>query len=275
MQLELEMSKRLTALNRRIVRDFTGKLANDEILQAVDFLPGVESLLLDQYNETGEFFSTRIRDDLPDEVGITAEETATIAAAIALYYLLRSGDQAKIITGTNQRQINKAVAFGVDQAVESAADGVQMTTRERALVSGAALDRAFSGRVGTITNTETNNAAEVAKQTETEVLAGATPSITSGSPRPVGVEKSWFTAGDELVRTGDFDHVAADDQAVDVSDAYVVSGEQLRWPGDMALGASIGNVANCRCGSVENRDQIISARFDTRAQIVEQVATIQ
>lgn len=61
--------------------------------------------------------------------------------------------------------------------------------------------------------------------------------------------KVWVTTLDERTRRGErgYDHASAHLQAVRASDAFIVSGEMLAHPGDTSLGASAGNVVNCRC----------------------------
>lgn len=45
-------------------------------------------------------------------------------------------------------------------------------------------------------------------------------------------------------------HAMADGQIVAVNEPFTVGGEKLMFPGDDSLGASAGNVYNCRCGCV-------------------------
>jgi len=64
----------------------------------------------------------------------------------------------------------------------------------------------------------------------------------------VRLRKEWIAAGDERTRTppeDEFDHVSADGQIVDMDQPFIVSGEQLKHPGDPA--GSAGNIINCRC----------------------------
>ena len=268
--LERDLLNKISPLNRQIVRDFVKKIDDSEVLQAVEYQEDFEQLLNDHYELVGEHFSTRIREDLPEEIEITDNEAEIIAAALGFYFLTRAADQARLITETNQKNIINAVEFGIEEGQREG-----LSTRERAVVSGAALSRSLKGREQTIANTETQNAAETSKQTEAEVLTGRTPGVSGGVPAPSPVKKTWVTAGDEKVRTAPFDHVSADGQEVSLSEPYIVSGQSLRYPGDTELGASPGNVINCRCGSIEDRDMIMSARFDTREQILQQAATLR
>ena len=65
------------------------------------------------------------------------------------------------------------------------------------------------------------------------------------------LEKEWIDAGDARVRPAGkptpFDHVSANGQRVPMDDPFTVSGEKLMFPLDTSLGASAGNVIQCRC----------------------------
>jgi hypothetical protein len=66
------------------------------------------------------------------------------------------------------------------------------------------------------------------------------------------VMQRWFNQQDDRVRhppRSAFDHWSCHGQTVPVTEAFTVSGEKLRFPGDVGMGASIGNVINCRCFS--------------------------
>lgn len=71
------------------------------------------------------------------------------------------------------------------------------------------------------------------------------------------VTKVWHNMGDERVRgnpagiyrSGKFDHWSAEGQEVSVREPFTVSGEHLMHPGDGSMGASLGNLVNCRCGT--------------------------
>lgn len=63
--------------------------------------------------------------------------------------------------------------------------------------------------------------------------------------------KRWLTSRDARVRrptrTSHYDHASADGQTVPIAQPFVVSGEELMYPGDSSRGASISNTVNCRC----------------------------
>lgn len=67
-------------------------------------------------------------------------------------------------------------------------------------------------------------------------------------------KKRWLTSRDARVRrptpSSPYDHRAAEGQTVKVDQPFIVSGEQLMFPGDSSRGASIGSLINCRCTAI-------------------------
>lgn len=60
----------------------------------------------------------------------------------------------------------------------------------------------------------------------------------------IKVRKRWVATKDMRTR---YNHAAADGQTVDYDKPYIVGGEKLMFPGDGSMGASAGNLYNCRC----------------------------
>ena len=87
-------------------------------------------------------------------------------------------------------------------------------------------------RANTIARTETTNA-----MNKSQVLA----LHSSGKEW----EKSWDAVRDE--RTRDAHFIMEPTVWIDLNDNFNVGGELLGYPGDITLGASAGNVINCRC----------------------------
>lgn len=130
----------------------------------------------------------------------------------------------------------------------------------------------LSGRIGAIANAETNGVAEEArfiaatialadlnaravsgKAADSDTIDTGTDGPSSGTALSTGwatLYKVWSTMLDAKVRPA---HAAAEGQGLDGSVSaerpFVVGGEQLLFPGDTSLGASLGNVINCRCSS--------------------------
>jgi hypothetical protein len=91
-------------------------------------------------------------------------------------------------------------------------------------------------RAMTAARTEVNAAANYGSQAAAQ---------STGLP----MVKRWLSFVDDRTRAGEggCDHISADGQERELSQPYDVSGEQLMFPGDTSLGASAGNIVNCRC----------------------------
>ena len=161
-------------------------------------------------------------------------------------------ESANIITRTTQKEIDKAVSKSVSQLTEEL--GREPTNKEVAKASRANFLRRSSGRSNMIAATEVQKAAESTKQIERDNFLGARNNSTATQLElePIEPKEVWVTQADSLVRAGDgtvFNHLAADGQAK-IGGVFTVSGQVLGFPGDTSLGASAGNVINCRCSSV-------------------------
>jgi hypothetical protein len=73
-------------------------------------------------------------------------------------------------------------------------------------------------------------------------------------------EKEWISTRDKLTRSGRFNHRTPDGQKQPNDQPFIVSGERLLYPGDVSLGASGGNVINCRCTSAASVESILKPR---------------
>lgn len=111
-------------------------------------------------------------------------------------------------------------------------------------------------RPATIACTETQWVAETVKFLEFGYMVGDFGTATKARKEKF---KRWDTQGDDRVRPG---HVFADSQVQDTGDPFEVAGELLRYPGDTELGASVGNIINCRCSA------FYSAQLDTLVSVL-------
>lgn len=153
-------------------------------------------------------------------------------------------EDATFINLTTRVNMVESIQAALNQAAE---DFKILSNRELSADATAILKRKLKTRIDRIINTETQKAAEAAKFMEAEVLSGVTPRILGGGGNePTGTTKRWTTVGDKFVRNL---HREANGQVRKLNEPYLVGGEYLMHPGDTSLGASIGNVANCRCVS--------------------------
>jgi len=133
------------------------------------------------------------------------------------------------------------------QAVNAASIGAEQV--QVASVSGSMFRMKLNGRLSGIVRLNTNEPAEVTKLTKIQLLRGDQPSIAGGGSSKG--KKAWANQGDSRVRStpeDKFNHLFAE-QTVTLDKPFIVSGEQLRFPGDSSLGASIGNIIECRCSA--------------------------
>lgn len=289
-KLEKDFIRKLTRLNNQIIKKAVLDFSRDGVvLNAREFESQLSDLLTNQNNRASKMFDSQIREFLPKDVESTEEENDLIKAALIVFFAARVIDQSQIITLTNQRDISRSIVSADRQLQELAEPGEIPSNREVARTAGTLLRRKLKGRTRTIAVTEVQVAAETSKATELAILtrkpkALPRPSLAIPRPQvqvpqqPLGlpppkIRKEWVTAGDEIVRRppeSKFNHVRADGQKVDIDEPFNVSGEQLKIPGDTSLGASLGNVINCRCNSVRNKKDVLNARkaiFDAETRL--------
>jgi len=236
LRLERALLGRLSKYHQSIVKEFMREYgARATVPDLEPRNAQLSAILNDHYTAAAETFTPVIEKALPDDVPATSQEKAALAAALAVFFTARAEEQASIINGTTQEEMGNAAA---------AAIATEPSLLEASALAGAVLTRNLMGRATSIAATETQAAAEASKLTATDVLLGRAPSIQGGTAAPAESVKDWWTVGDSHVRS---EHLAADGQSVPVSAPFVVGGEQLMYPGDTSLGASLDNVINCRC----------------------------
>lgn len=258
LQLEAKFRPDIDAYNKTLVLQFTRQFGiRGTAPNFSDADAALSEILNRHYMETGAVFSDNLSLGMPADISVTDDEASEIAGALALFYATRAPDQARIINSTTQNDAEEAMLAAREAQTDAAMEARPISNLETAAIAGATLNRALKGRTESIVITETQIAAEMAKGTEAEVLSGLMPSVTGGSARQVPVEKEWVSVGDSRVRDA---HLSADGQTQTLNEPFIVDGEQLRWPGDSTLGASVGNVINCRCSSGFNQSDIIAVR---------------
>lgn len=275
LRLERKLIEDIRAFNKQMVRLTIKEYAlGAGAFNATTMEQELVQILAEHYNRVGEPFSRQLTDVMPSDIAVTATEREVIAVALASFSSTRAPEQARIITATNQRNIFDSIDQAITLGTEEAAEGRPPSRRDTAVLTGVSLSRKLNGRVTGIASLETQAVAEAAKATEAQVLTFQPPSVTGGTLREVPVSKEWVTMGDEVVRRTPFSHVEADSQEKSLNKPFVVSGQLLRWPGDTSLGASIGNVANCRCSSVVDAESVFTVRRE-RDGLIDRTVTEQ
>ena len=192
----------------------------------------IGNILKSEAATTIEVFTDHIREALKDTIGphvVKTERDSLVERLFQEWMRTRGMETAEDdIASSTRRQIARMVAQG-----REAGEG----TSEIARRINSRINHMSRLRSETIARTESHAAANYA-QTEAIKDAG------------VKARKEWISARDDRTRDGldsEFDHVAANGQAVELDEPFQINGESLMFPGDPA--GSAGNVINCRCAT--------------------------
>jgi hypothetical protein len=152
--------------------------------------------------------------------------------AISRYVRVRR----QIFISEVRRSIKREVIAELQDAFDEGEDLQAVIRQWREELRGAEADRAR--RIGV---TEVTVASAVA------ILAAA---ALFGGETDTAMVKRWISQLDERVRrppNSRFNHLSPHGQTVPMGRPFIISDEELMFPGDISLGASLGNVINCRC----------------------------
>lgn len=262
--LERVLLSSLRGLFRRIAKEIR------QALRAGNPPPDVFSLTFDNvelrlnqhYKRVVKQFGTRLSDAMPIDLRPGPVEALFIEVEILGILAERATRQADFMAHTAKNTSISAHRKGRLSVMDNDALGdidlpqiVATLFINRQLVHAAAAAQ-----------TETQMASESAKGIEAMRLAG----VGTAAIKRLGVSldvlafKVWRSQGDSRVRpadgTGPFDHLEADGQRIRFDEPFEVSGELLMWPGDISLGASIGNIIRCRCSAIYDEETFIVLR---------------
>lgn len=243
--LEKRFQREVRSIFSAIAMDFMTSVALNGIPpQARRYLPAWSAALDNHYRRTQKLFTGAIgkqsnKQQLDDDS--SEEELLLLLAALLAWRDKATTTHAMQLVSTTER--NMLDALQTAQA-QFALDNKIPTDRELAVAAAAILRRKFNGRVGPITISETQAAAESTKFIEAEVASGLKPRVLGGGLVATTTTKTWRTVGDRKVRRL---HQAANGQLRPITEPFIVGNEFLMFPGDESMGASTANVANCRC----------------------------
>jgi len=268
--LERRFKPEVRSYFNNIVNNFLAVyVATGQTITPESFTSDTQSLLKKQYLRTSKAFSNEMRLSQEKAYGqwlVKQEEDdnqfATLIDAALLTFINQVTPQrAELIVNTNIEDINTSVREATNQLVR---DNRAISDESVGLLAATILRRKFQGRNTTITMTETQFMAESTKQIESGIISSGgriniNDIVTSIGFGAVLGTKSWASILDGDTRTGQFNHVQADGQRVGMSEAFVVSGQRLMFPGHSGLGASIGNTVNCRCSALYQIDGVTIA----------------
>lgn len=238
LKLERKLTKKIRRFLKKINRDFLRVyLATEALIRAEEYQEELTTILDDHYRKTAEVFAPItvkvVNDALIDAGHDPVPKNDPILIAALLAFISENVQfSSRVITNTTNNDMERALRLENE-------DGKKAKKR---------LDNRAVWRSETIGATETQKAAEGAKSVameQTEEIA-QTATVAAIIFRSI---KQWFTRLDERVRPA---HSDADGQTVPANEPFIVMGQQLMYPGDTWLGATLDNTANCRCTSIHS-----------------------
>lgn len=122
----------------------------------------------------------------------------------------------------------------------------QITARvTRGILIGESNRQIAAGLRERLTNMSVDSAIRAARTATTAAAnGGRTASYQQAAGMGIKMTREWLAVHDGRTR---FNHGMADGQRVGVNEPFTVGGEKLMFPGDGSMGASGGNIYNCRC----------------------------
>lgn len=281
LQLEVILAKEMRSIFRKISKSASYLyVSTGGKLNVLSFKGDIRDILAKHYRRTFKKFQPQMRSEInaARKKAADSDDAADDALddANSDYVAVQSDTQANQIISTTQKKLNQAYAAALaaylmsgsaadvaDAPKKPVADGnaaqpgmaLDMPDHpssapiDRAAVADSAsqsFDADADVRSSVIATTETQGAAETGKANVVTALAGTQINdLTDGAVNErTAPQKSWETIMDGKERDS---HAAANGQVQDLSSPFVVGGELLMYPGDTSLGASAGNIINCRC----------------------------
>jgi hypothetical protein len=237
-----ELSGILSRQSRRVSRAFLGSV-----------IDAIEELADDENDTTTILLTAIATANGLSLIELLDQMRAEIRVKVTAFNTEQVGLDTSEITGTNQKALDSSVARARAQLIEEG--DITPTNAAVGALAAKIFLNANAFRSDLIATTFTQKIAEHTTNSERDVFfekRNGMQAMGAGIP-PVEEVEYWVSQGDERVRTtreGDrFDHLDADG-STSVGGIFTVSGEQLRFPGDPDLGASSGNIINCRCSAV-------------------------
>lgn len=226
-----------------MVKEFAVKIAATGLPpEAAKYRNEWEALLRKHYERTQRAFRGVVASQQKGYKADAPSDTpkdALIGLALLEWRDENAPISAQEITETTQKNFT-----GVLEQAQELIEEQELPSDHRTLALTAAvlLKRKFRGRTETIITFETQQAAESTKAIEAEILSGLTD--VTPPERVAELLKVWRDVGDDNVRPA---HRAANFQLRRINEPFNVGGERLMYAGDRNLGASLENIAGCRC----------------------------
>jgi uncharacterized protein with gpF-like domain len=204
------------------------------------------NIILDNhYQNVQKDFDSQIRDNLGElENGEFIEEQIRAELEIERQRDVMSSSQS--IADTTHKKMKKTI----EEIIAAFVAAGLLLKKER--IAKEAKDKFITdsqNRLDGIAITQTQFASEGAKFGEGKTLDrlnAVFPAAKVDFSKAQSM-KTWVAVLDARTRPA---HAEADGQTVPLKEPYIVMGQKLMRPGDTTLGATMDNIANCRCTSV-------------------------
>ncbi len=243
---EAAISKALHKHYKLVAASFVALYAKrGQLINTISYQARLQNILAKHYSKTANIFKSQIRDELgePDKNSVEiARDINDKLFREGLVFVPKSADN---ITKTTQKVLNKHIKKAM---ADGAAAGVILTSRQIAKkVKNPFLEEMNNRADGVEAPTQTTFPAEAAKHSEINSLIKLGAVIAGVNILKAKKNKEWVTIIDGVTRHS---HLVADGQKVPINQPFTVQGQKLMHPGDTTLGATIDNVAGCRCAMV-------------------------
>jgi len=192
----------------------------------------VQALTGKVYLPVGDLLAGAVFRGLESEARSKQIETRQAYDDARQVWLSAIGDYSTEVVGTHVSQITSTTRGQIQSAVYQGITDGQSIPQIRSSIDQLYLDQIIPNRSTVIARTETIGASNFGSQ------AGAR---ATGLP----LEKEWIPTPDDRTRDTPFDHRVR--PVVKLDEPYTISGENLMFPGDSSMGASPGNIIQCRC----------------------------
>ncbi len=251
--LEAQLFPKIRLMHRGLIRDFNRVFPLTSSVPNVDDLRQTLATTLEShYRDTRLAFEDQVAEDLDEQLDPAVNNIA--ALAFGVWVTRRSLFMAASIVATARNRFSRSIS--VARAAITQEQRAPATNRQALDMGRRMIEPYFKQQALTVSNTETQAAAEAIKDMTGQVASGNVPALLSGLPHPPvpieprGMKKTWLTQQDERVRSR---HAATDGQVRDADKVFDVSGQSLMFPGDTSNGADLANVVNCRCSAFYER----------------------
>jgi len=232
--LEVSFQRSLKKLFLTIANDIESTYINSElVLDVLEYKLDLQAMLKEHYRKISRAFKFNLRDTIK---AVTDREIAmAIDTQLTTFINAQTGYQSDLIIST----LGEDIAATVDTVIiDAAAEGVQLPKVKIASKVKKKFKDSIEGKASVISGTETQIMAEKTKLVE---------AVNLQQLKEMRLVKQWVSTLDEVTRVA---HVFADGQIQELGDPFIVGGERLLIPGDSSLGASAGNIIECRCDAI-------------------------